>query len=352
MKRIIYFIATWTFIGLFYSSQTYLTYLYRQPISWPQAFSYALPEWYLWTVLSPAIFWLGKRLRIEKKYALKSVAILIPTSMIFSLVHLSGNSSMQLLLHSSESVTVEMISKSIQGSFLFKFHFNLVVFWVILGVRYTTDFYRRFREGELLATQLEARLAQAQLQALKMQLNPHFLFNTLHAITALIHKDPQTADTMIARLSDLLRLALDQSGVQEVSLREELDFLNRYLEIEKMRMGERLQVKWQIDEKILDAGVPNLILQPLVENAVRHGIAPFAGGGRVEIAAKRDNGVLCMEVSDFGTTRVAGEFKTGIGLSNTKERLMQLYGSAHTFAVDVSDNGWRVKMTIPFHRMA
>jgi len=347
MRRLAIFLGAWTFIGLFYSSQTYLTYLYRQPISWPQAFSYALPEWYLWGALSPCIFWLGRRMPIDRKSAVKNLFVLIPASMVVSFAHLWGNTCMQLLIHSKETLSAEMLVNSVQSSFLFKFHFEIIVFWVIMGVRYTTDYYRRFREGELRATQLEARLAEAQIRALKMQLNPHFLFNTLHAVTALIHTDPQAADTMIARLSDLLRLALDQAGVQEVALREELDFLNRYLEIEKIRMQERLDVKWQIAEETLDARVPNLILQPLVENAVRYGIAPFAEGGCVYVASRRDNGTLRLEVSDFGSSR-GTEIKTGIGLSNTQQRLQQLYGPEHRFEIDPSQNGWRVSITIPY----
>src|SRR5262249_32977164 len=152
----------------------------------------------------------------------------------------------------------------------------------------------------LKASQLEARLAQAQLQALKSQLHPHFFFNTLHAISSLMRKDIEAADRMLTRLSDLLRLTLENVGAQETTLRQELDFLEGYLEIEQTRCRDRLQVKIEIEPETLDARVPNLILQPLVENAVRHGVAPRAAPGRIEISARRVGGKLEMQVRDNG----------------------------------------------------
>src|SRR6185436_5586311 len=155
-------------------------------------------------------------------------------------------------------------------------------------------------ERELRASQLEARLAQSRLQVLKMQLHPHFLFNTLNAISELIHRDPESADRMLMDLSDLLRLSLENLEVQEIPLYKELEFLGKFLEIEQMRFHDRLTVDMQISPETLDASVPNMILQPLVENAIKHGIAPRSGGGRIDIHAVRSNGHLEINVSDDG----------------------------------------------------
>jgi LytS/YehU family sensor histidine kinase len=231
-------------------------------------------------------------------------------------------------------------------------HFNLLIYWVIVAVSSAFDYYRKFRERELRGVELEKRLVQAKLQALQMQLNPHFLFNSLHSISSLMHQDVEAADKMIMRLSDLLRAALDKSDMQEVTLREELEFLKRYLEIEQIRFGSRLTVKMDVAPEAFDARVPNLILQPLVENAVRHGIEPHAKPGRIELRAKREVDTLVLEVSDNGkglpATRPAEE---GVGLSNTRARLQTLYGAAHSFELlDAPGGGLLARVTIPFQK--
>ncbi len=158
----------------------------------------------------------------------------------------------------------------------------------------------------MAAAQLETRLVEAQLQALHRQVHPHFLFNTLHAISALVHRDPDRADAMIERLSDMLRVTLSTVGVQEVTVRQELDFLRAYLDIEQVNFGSRLRVTLDVDAEVLDALVPNLVLQPLAENALRHGLAPLPGGGSLEVTARRDGDVLVLCVSDDGRGLRAG----------------------------------------------
>jgi len=182
-----------------------------------------------------------------------------------------------------------------------------------------------------------------------MQLNPHFLFNSLHSISALMHQNVEAADRMIARLSELLRAALAGSDTQEVTLREELDFVRRFLEIEQIRFGERLSVKMEIAPNTLDALVPNLILQPLVENAIRHGIEPRARPGRIELKSERANGVLALAVSDNGDGLVSGEQPVeGVGLSNTRARLRTLYGDEHSLKLcPRQGGGMLVRLTIP-----
>jgi LytS/YehU family sensor histidine kinase len=231
-----------------------------------------------------------------------------------------------------------------------RLHSDFLTYWLLVGLSHALDYYRKYQERELKATQLEARLAQAQLQALKMQLQPHFLFNTLHAISALVHKDVEAADRMITRLSEFLRITLDSVGVQEVALKTELESLDKYLEIEQVRFGSRLTVVRSVSAETLDLLVPNLILQPLVENAVRHSIAPRAAGGRIEILARRENGNLVIDVLDDGMGEREGPFREGVGLTNTRARLEALYGGMQSMDLRSEPGaGFRVRLRIPAH---
>jgi LytS/YehU family sensor histidine kinase len=218
-----------------------------------------------------------------------------------------------------------------------------------VGVSHGIEYYRRFRERELRASQLETRLAAARLEALRAQLQPHFLFNTLHAISALMNRDVEAAERMLARLSDLLRLTLDSAGEPMVPLKRELEFLAGYLEIEQTRFADRLTVQMNVEPDALDAPVPSLLLQPLVENAVRHGIAPRATPGRIEIRARRADGALHIEIEDNGRG-LPREMREGLGLSNTRARLEQLYGPAHRFelrAAKGDGSGTLVQLVLP-----
>jgi LytS/YehU family sensor histidine kinase len=230
------------------------------------------------------------------------------------------------------------------------------IYLLIALTSYAFSYYRRYREGQLKTLQLEAQLSQAQLQALKMQLHPHFLFNTLHSISALLNKDTQAARKMITRLGDFLRLTLDNSGSQEVTLQQEIEFLACYLEIERIRFQDRLVTHLNVAHQTLDAKVPNLILQPIVENAIRHGIAPRSTKGLIEIEAERLNGTLRIQIRDNGPGlplhRTSNElFQKGVGLANTETRLERMYGSDHVFQFDNSPSGGLVvTLEIPFHK--
>jgi LytS/YehU family sensor histidine kinase len=206
--------------------------------------------------------------------------------------------------------------------------FNIPIYWIIVSIAHAFRYYRRLQEREQAARDLEAELTNARLEALRNQLHPHFLFNTLHAISTLVHKNPAAADEMIANLSELLRVALDTTTSAEVPLRAELDFLTPYLQIQEVRLGSRLRVERQISAEAMDALVPTLILQPLVENSIRHGIEPSTGGGVIEISAGVENGTLRLAVRDNGPGLPGrtGSTNEGIGLSNTRSRLAALYG--------------------------
>ena len=214
--------------------------------------------------------------------------------------------------------------------------------------------FRKSQERERHAIELEASLARAKLQALRMQINPHFLFNTLNAISTLVHTSPQTADEMITDLSELFRASLESSGEHEISLARELELLQRYLAIEQRRFGQRLKVEQIIDPDILQARVPTLILQPLVENAIRHGIERKVDVGIIVIQAAREGSHLKLSVSDNGKNPFHAAVMTGnrqgIGLANTRARLQQLYRDQQSFTVGNGElGGWTVQITLPFN---
>jgi len=211
------------------------------------------------------------------------------------------------------------------------------------------QYAQQARERALKETKLEARLASAELQVLKMQLQPHFLFNTLNTIYNLIPLNGREAQSMIARLSNLLRFSLDHVTTEKVPLKDELDFLMEYLDIEKVRFEERLRIEKDVPADTLQAEVPNMMLQPLVENAIRHGIGKKAAGGAITIAARRHNGRLEITVTDDGLPPPASvEETSGIGLANTRARLTKLYGQDFTFRLEPADRGTRVRMEIPY----
>ncbi len=350
-------LAFWTLLGVFFGIQLYLVNAleYRHPIPWRQALFWALSDWYIWAALSPVVWWLARLFHLSRESWTQDLRVHLPACVIVALCHPLLLAVVSQLFGWKSEPPMTFFER-FQGAFAIKFHWNLVTYWVIVGVSLALDYYRKYRERELATAQLEARLAQAQLEALKMQLHPHFLFNTLHAISALMYSDLDAADRMLARLSELLRLTLRNVGAQEVTLKQELDFLERYLEIEQTRFADRLSVRMDIDPAALEAQVPNLLLQPLVENAIRHGIAPREEAGRIEIYARRVNGTLQLQVRDDGPGLSEGqELKPneGIGLANTRARLQQLHGAAQRFELrNGADGGLVVSVTIPFKTQA
>jgi two-component system LytT family sensor kinase len=226
---------------------------------------------------------------------------------------------------------------------------NLTVYASFVLAWHAATYYREARDRQQKALELESLLHQAQLQALRSQLNPHFLFNALHSIAELVHENPKLAEKLIVRLGELLRQVLQSATLQEVSLADELDFIRGYVDIEQMRLGERLRVIWDVPPELLPARVPSLILQPLVENAIQHGIAPTAKPGTLTIRARREDAFLRLEVRDTGpgVTHESPDRQTGIGLANTRARLQRLYGELQKLEL-VGDDGLTVLVRIPF----
>jgi two-component system LytT family sensor kinase len=342
----------WTAVGLFFASESSLwgRYIFRSPVSWERALTTNLSFYYIWACIAPLVLWLGRRFRFEPGTRVLSLLVHLPTSVVLATVQLLI-AEMVVQSFSPEPLQLYAAFKAIERTFVVYFHVNLLTYWAILGVGYGRGYYRMYRDREVHAAQLETQLTQTQLQALKMQLHPHFLFNTFNTISSLMHRNIDDADRVLARLGDLLRYTLHNVGVQEVSLREELEFLQRYLEIEQTRFEDRLRVKISVEPDALDFRVPNLILQPLVENAIRYAVAPRAAGGCIEISARRRNGALEIAILDDGPGLPPGYdilAHEGVGLRNSRERLRQLYGAGQEFTLtNRSPLGLQVSIVIP-----
>ncbi len=230
------------------------------------------------------------------------------------------------------------------------FHLSFMDFLIAMGAYTAVDMYRRFKARELHGSQLEARLAEAQNQVLRMQLQPHFLFNTLHSVSALIERDPAGADLMLSRLGDLLRRTLDLGGKQEITLRQELAILHDYLEIQRIRFQDRLRVVEECPEALMDALVPSFMLQPLVENALKHGLVRRAAGGRIVLRAFEEHRDLILEVEDDGEGLGPSVQGHGIGTANTRARLELLYGEEQGFSLSsVPTGGTIARIRLPLH---
>lgn len=339
----------WTLIGLSFAAQFYISSAKAGvAVSWKEAVTSSLCDWYVFAALSWPVVWLSRLFPFDRRLWYAGVAVHVPASVLFSFLYMPLRAGLAVGQGWLDGRPVGF-TQALQPLLVKTWHFNLLIYWVIVMVTHALDYYRKYRERELRTVELEARLTQARLQALQMQLNPHFLFNTLHAVSALMHKNVDAADRMMTRLSDLLRYALESTSAQEVTLKEELAFLERYLEIEKTRFGDRLTVRMDIAPETLEARVPNLILQPLVENAIRHGIEPHARPGMIELRARREGSRLVLVVQDNGKGLARDvPFVEGVGLSNTRARLRQLYGDAHSFELgDAPGGGLCVRLTLP-----
>ena len=347
--------SVWTLFGLFFASQFALqNQLSESPISFWRILSWQLASGYAWFIASPFILWLSKRFPFEEGKWKSSVPIHVVASVIVSLGILCFDAYVLPMLGYLARFNLTSFWETYKILFFVNFHFSIAIYWGVVAIHQAILYYRKYRERELKTSQLEARLAQSRLQVLKMQLHPHFLFNTLNAISELVHRDPDTADRMLTDLSDLLRMSFENLEVQEIPLKQELEFLRKYLEIEQTRFHDRLEVTMDIGPDTLDASVPNMILQPLVENAIKHGISPRAEGGNIKIEAWRKNGSLHLSVSDDGVGVNSGgvqAFTEGVGLSNTRRRLKHLYGTGHKFELRPEEtHGLNVRLDIPYRQ--
>ena len=307
-------------------------------------FVWQLAVWMAWVPLAPAALWLRRLFPLERAALWRSFVVHLIALVLLGGVHAGAVLGLMGVIQTSGSISAApTLLTRLTYWWMRDMPFCVLFYGVILGIGSALDYYRRFRERELRASQLEAQLAQAELQMLRMQLNPHFLFNTLNGITGLVrdHDNPSAVE-MLVGLSDLLRQTLDNSGKQEVPLSEELQWLELYLNIQQMRFSDRLRVLVEADPQTLDAMVPNLIAQPLVENALRHGLAHRAEAGSLSLITRRSAGRLELIISDDGAGLPEGwqmENNSGLGLKNTEARLRQIYGADFVFTVNNREPG-------------
>ncbi len=306
--------------------------------------------WYLWALFTPAIIWLSQHFRFERKGLWRAVVVHLPSVVLCSLTHILTMSGVQWWFARAQGRPFAWWEEA-QKSALLNFDWEMMTYWTIVGLSHAVLYYRESKDRALRTSQLETRLVEAQLKTLQQQLHPHFLFNTLHAISALMHRDVEAADRTLMRLSDLLRLTLEHIGQQEIPLQAELDFLSKYLQIEETRFADRLVVRFDVQAETLDTLVPNLILQPLVENAIKYGVAKKSGPGHIDISARREGDKLRMEVRDDGeglSEDALTALQKGIGVSTTRARLQHLFGADCRFEFHRQTAGLSVVVVIPW----
>jgi len=370
-------LALWALLVLAFAGQL----IFATNLPWPEAFRISLRDWFPWALLAPVTVWLASQFRLERGRWHVSVPVHLVACMLAVMFceWLARPSAQEPNPPGGPQRFAPNPPPDGQpfqpqpaprgpgfqqpnappwqgprpffqgGGVMLRAKFNLPIYWAIVFLVQAAAYQRRSEERERKALELEARLADAKLAALRMQLHPHFLFNTLNAIATLVHKDAHAADEMIANLSELLRGALDTTA-QEIPLRQELDFLGHYLDIQQVRFGERLRVEKEIDAAALDGLVPTLILQPLVENAIRHGIEPHPQAGVITLHARRDGGTLRLTVRDTGGGPTSHSQPPGIGLANTQSRLHALHGARARLTFNTDAEGhFAVHLEIPFH---
>ncbi len=359
VRRYAAYFAVWTALALFMFSQSVAQRFFSHD---PTPLLHYLSSWligvYIWFLLTPFILWLGRRFSFEGKHKVLVIALHLVLSVAIALFQLSFES---LVLRWFGLFPAIMVNFSATLIFLLiiGFHNSVLTYWTILGIQYAFSWYGRYQERkqealrlELRSSELQSQLIQARLSALNMQLQPHFLFNTLNTIMVLIRQQKsREAEEMLGRLGDLLRCVLEDVDAQEVPLRRELEYLELYLAIEQVRFQDRLRVAIDVDPEVLDAAVPYMGLQPIVENAIRHGIGRSSTAGNIGISARHVNGSLEMKVEDDGPGPGLenGSRTRGIGLKNTRARLKQLYGDAGRFTLETGISGGAVAtMTVPY----
>lgn len=305
--------------------------------------------WFIPALLAPIIFRLVHRFPIDAR-RVAALTVHGGAALLFAGVHAAGMVGMRAALWGAPTPGYAW---AWQRVYLTNLDWLLMTYSTLAGCTYALGYYREVQARGVRETQLQMRLSEARLKTLEAELHPHFLFNTLHAISTLVHTSPEAADRMISQLSDLLRLTLDRTGAARVTLQEEIEFLQKYLEIEQTRFQDRLTVQYEIDPNTLDAEVPRMILQPLAENAIKHGVSPKSGQGVVQIVSCIDGTRLWLEVRDNGvglSGSARSQFRSGVGLANTRGRLECLYGDAHQLEFSEGGGGLAVRIAIPLRR--
>ena len=359
LRNYAWYFLIWTVIGLFFFSQSMTQKFFsREPTPWWHYLVSWLVGVYIWALLTPLVLWLGNRLPLKRRNWLRRGALHLLLSIVISLLGLTFEASILSRVGVFPAIMTGFLPTLI-FLLMIGFHQGVMTYFTVMGIQYGVGYYRQYQEREQQALRLElhtselkTQLANAQLSALKMQLQPHFLFNTLNAIMVLVRQQKgRQAEEMLARLGDLLRCVLEDVDAQEVALRRELEYLQLYLSIEQVRFPDRLHAEIFADPAILDAAVPQMGLQPIVENAIRHGLGRSSAAGRIQISAARVSDTLEIKIKDDGPgfSRDRPSQGRGIGLANTGARLKQLYGDAAKLSIgNAEDGGAIVTMVIPY----
>jgi two-component system, LytTR family, sensor kinase len=339
-------LGAWTIVGLgYFLSQTY-TPTQPDPVtpSWPSILVFSLGTAWIWAGLTPVVLWLirhatftaGNWMRSLGTYALAGAGFFVLSGV------LEWTLGMATGMYARQQFWDALLSECVET--------RVLAFLAIVTLGWSARYFAMYRTRHLHASELEASLAKSHLQVLKTQLQPHFLFNTLNTVAELVHTEPEAADQMITRLGRLLRLSLDHAGHQVIPLRQEIDFLRVYMDIEQVRFRDRLQVVWDLAPDTLDAAVPTLLWQPVLENAIRHGVSPLIGRGRVVITSNREGDDLVLEIRDNGTGLPEGGVpREGVGLRNIRERVAQLYGPRARFILGPALGGGTIAtLRLPF----
>jgi two-component system, LytTR family, sensor kinase len=356
-RRAAFLFVGWTLVSIIFAGISYAAAIgeNNREFGFVSALRLNLVQFYLWAILSPLVFRFSRRFPIElRPLNVRNLVLYFPALISFAGIHQLIQLAVLWSIIPRWRQKYPALIDCYRAYFAFGFYIDLIIALLIVIAVHALLYYQNFRASELARSSLKTQLAQAQLRALKMQLHPHFLFNTLHSISSLVLEDPPKANSMIARLGDFLRLTVENSEQQLVTLKEETEFLRCYLDIEQVRFGDRLTVAFMLEPQTLSAQVPHLILQPVVENAIQHAIAPRAARGHINIEAKRLNSLLRVAISDNGpgiSSNANSLGKKGVGLSNVRSRLQQIYGPDFRFELmNAGDGGLTVVIEIPFQR--
>ena len=331
----------WTLVAVLFAAHNYISNAAEgRPVTLLQAAWWSAAEWYTWALLTPLVIQLVRRVRAGERLRPVTLAALAAGGLIIAALQVGLEyvaDHLVVLLTGDPSVSVGVwLSGGVRRAALDlayliprKIGFSFITFCALVIVVLAADYYRLYRDRELCAARLEGALARAQLRALQAQLQPHFLFNTLNTIASLIPDDPAAAEELVESLGELLRAALRDGGRDEITLHQEIELLDQYVAIQERRFHDRLRIERIVAPDLGDAMVPPLILQPLVENAIRHGASARQGGGTVRVRIERDGEELLLAVEDDGPGFQSGSAApaSGVGLANTRARLEQLYGA-------------------------
>ena len=338
-------LAIWTLLAFMSASQTALFLAYRgTAFDWAPLIIGRLADWYTCAIFFPGFVWLAKRWPVEFNTWRRHLPIHLGASIVAVVLKYAIYLPIQEWLEPSRARSYPAL---LAGNALSE----LMIFWVTIAVIHAIEFYRRYREREKLALQLSTRLTRAQLDALRAQLRPHFLFNTLNAIATLIHRDAKAADAMIGRLADLLRASLQHEATHVVPLDVELGLARDYVGIMQGRFGDRLNVAWNVPTELMDVEVPAFVLQPLIENAFEHGLSRVAGEMHLTIRARHQGSSLVLSVTDNGPGFSSDvQDVSNVGLTNTRQRLEQLYGSEQSLRLESRDGETTATVFLPLRR--